>query len=128
MSTKAAASLLKDHLKLPLDHHRPRKHCLICDKVIKDSARQQKGQDAVLCEGDCQGWLHRVCAGVTKKAFHEAADSGKPFFCHYCKSTKQEEDISNLKQTIDDLKSEIAKLKTADHQHISPDGVAATTS
>ena len=44
--------------------------CLICDKVIKDGV---PGQESILCEGECcQGWIHRTCAGLSKRAFQIA--------------------------------------------------------
>jgi len=31
-------------------------------------SRNQK-KDAIFCEGTCQAWLHRQCAGLTEQAF-----------------------------------------------------------
>jgi len=45
--------------------------CLICEEPILKADEHCVGDDAVFCEGDCQGWLHRQCAGVTHPAFDE---------------------------------------------------------
>ena len=75
-----------------------------------------KGQDSILCEGECQGCMHKVCAGICKNAFQKANVSDEPFYCHYCKSSRQEAEISNLKSTINNLESELAQLKTMEYQ------------
>ena len=85
-----------------------RTNCSICEKVIKD---QQKGQESIFCERDCQAWMHRICAGISRKAFGKAKSSDDPFFCHYCLCHKQETEIINLKTTINSLQSELAQLK-----------------
>ena len=33
--------------------------CVVCDKEINDDT-----EDSIFCEGECQGWIHRVCAGT----------------------------------------------------------------
>ena len=91
-------------------------NCMICDKVIKDQDSSNKGQDSIFCKGDCQGWLHRTCAGISKKAFNEATVSDQPFYCHYCRCNLQEE-ISLLNSTIVELKAELkAALKKTNSQ------------
>ena len=44
-------------------------NCSVCEDAILESSNTQDGQDAVFCEGSCQGWMHRGCAGLTKAAF-----------------------------------------------------------
>lgn len=88
-------------------------NCVVCEKIIKDQDSSNKGQDSILCEGDCQGWLHRTCAGISKKAFIEATASDQPFYCHYCRCNLQEEEISQLKITITDLRAELKALKNS---------------
>ncbi len=44
-------------------------NCIICVKVIKDTEGKSKGQDSIYCEGSCQGWLPRTCAGIPKPVF-----------------------------------------------------------
>ena len=44
--------------------------CPVCDETIKEPDDDgNNGQDAVFCEGECQVWLHRTCAGLTAQAF-----------------------------------------------------------
>ena len=49
--------------------------CLICDEPILEQSENCVGDDAVFCEGSCQGWLHRKCAGVTRPAFDKLGES-----------------------------------------------------
>ena len=44
-------------------------NCMICDKVIKDQDSSNKGQDSIFCEGDCQGWLHRIFCWHIQEGF-----------------------------------------------------------
>ena len=41
-------------------------NCDICEKTILD---KHPGEEAVFCEGSCQSWLHRRCAGLPTKHF-----------------------------------------------------------
>ena len=43
--------------------------CLVYEKVILEPDDKNDGHDEVFCEGDCQGWIHRQCAGLTHPAF-----------------------------------------------------------
>ena len=43
--------------------------CIVCDCSILEPSESTEGQDAVFCEGDCQGWVHRICAGLSHPAF-----------------------------------------------------------
>ena len=66
--------------------------CLVCDQIIVEADETTEGQDAVFCEGDCQGWIHRVCAGLTRSAFENLSES-VPYLCLYCSFTKQSNEI-----------------------------------
>ncbi len=92
--------------------------CLICDKNIADASAKSKGQDSVFCEGPCQGWLHRTCAGLSKSMFKLISLPGhnSPFYCLYCSHDRYSDQISLLKSTIDDSSSKLAKLESqSDH-------------
>ncbi len=99
-------------------HPKPKKIkgclCQICDKVIKDAEGKQKGQDSIFCEGNCQGWLHRSCAGITKTAFQaiSSVSFSDRFLCLYCKTTEQDEEIKQLKETIVKLELKLAEQST----------------
>ena len=43
--------------------------CLVCEEPILESGEHCEVNEAVFCEGSCQGWLHRKCAGLTHLAF-----------------------------------------------------------
>ena len=47
------------------------------------------GHEAVFCEGECQIWLHRKCAGLTHQAFAKMSKSDDPYFCVYCQWRSQ---------------------------------------
>ena len=83
--------------------------CLICDASAKS-----KGQDSVFCEGSCQGWLHRTCAGLSKSMFKviSSPEHNCPFYCLYCTHVRYFDQISNLKSTIEDLSGKLAKLES----------------
>ena len=74
----------------------PSSNCVVCERIIKDQDSSNSGQDAIFCEGDCQGWLHRTCAGISEKAFNVATTSDH---YHYCRCNLQEVEISLLKST-----------------------------
>ena len=69
--------------------------CLICDKNIVDASTKNKGQDSVFCEGSCQGWLHRRCAGLCKSIFKviSSPEHNFPFYCLYCTLVRYSEQI-----------------------------------
>ena len=97
-------------------------NCIICEKVIKEPEGKSKGQDSVFCEGTCQGWLHRTCAGLPKQIFQAISTSQDPFLCQCCRSIKQEDTIKDLHNTICDLKGVINNLteKWANHEPTPP--------
>ena len=56
--------------------------CSICEKVIKDSS-----PEAIFCEGQCNTWLHKRCAGFSWysiPSFKTAISTDKPFYCPRC--------------------------------------------
>ena len=85
--------------------------CPVCEEFIKDSSATSDGQDSILCEGTCSTWLHRKCAGLSKKAFQNVCSSNKPFLCPHCVINKHEEEITSLKSTIQVLTSQISSIQ-----------------
>lgn len=85
--------------------------CPICDSAIKDATGRRMGQDAIECSGSCDTWLHRHCAGLSKRAFKAVSKSNDPFYCPQCRLDVQELELRSLKETIRSLTSEIASLK-----------------
>ena len=43
-------------------------YCLVCEKIVieQDGDLGNAGDNAVFCEGACQGWFHRICVGLIK--------------------------------------------------------------
>ena len=86
--------------------------CLICEEPILEADEHCAGEDAVFCEGECQGWLHRRCAGITRTAFHKLGETDKVYLCSYCTSVKQSNEISKLSDIITELHSAVTSLTT----------------
>ena len=83
--------------------------CSICEKAIVDSGR--KGQDSIFCEGSCQAWLHRCCAGLTRTRFDELSDDNASFHCPSCVAEKQTRELADLKSVVVALAQEVTQLK-----------------
>ena len=101
--------------------------CPICCDVIVDVTAGEDGHDSIFCDGACDGWLHRRCAGLPKAAFQaicDAVTANQPFYCPHCRLDSQEKEIATLKQAIDSLSQETARLKCIICQ---PDTVSTTT-
>jgi len=84
--------------------------CLVCDQAIIEASDDVEGHEAVYCEGECQGWIHRDCAGLTRPAFNSLSES-IPFLCSYCTCARQYKEICSLKDTIEDLTNRLAILE-----------------
>jgi len=84
--------------------------CLICEKPILDVSENCVGEDAVFCEGSCQGWIHRTCAGVTRPAFEKLEEPGTHYLCSYCTLVSQNKEIKNLANIIQNLNTSIVSL------------------
>ena len=59
-------------------------HCAICLDIIIEADESNDGRDAIYCEGMCQDWLHRGCAGLSKKSFNIIKDLIEPYYCPHC--------------------------------------------
>lgn len=102
--------------------------CLICDEIIHDG---DNPDDAVYCEGDCQGWLHRNCVCMTKKMYVAIGQSNDPYFCPHCKFTIYHKEINSLRDTIQALSKELSHLKSQNPSakppvNVSPEHAAST--
>ena len=84
--------------------------CLICEVPILEPGEHCVGDEAVFCEGSCQGWLHRKCAGVTCPTFNKLGEPDTEYVCSYCMLVSQNREISKLANTIKDLNSVIVSL------------------
>ena len=91
--------------------------CLICDNIILEPRENTDGHDTILCEGDCQGWTHRHCAGITRPVFEKLLSESAPYLCPHCTLGKQYNEISALKETIKTLTDKISKLEGNQTSH-----------
>ena len=48
-------------------------------KMILEPDEETDGHKALFCEGDCQVWIHRVCAGITHLGYDKLGESTIPF-------------------------------------------------
>ncbi len=55
--------------KGPNGHQKSSLLCIVCDDIIVEAFTTTKGDEAIFCEGECQAWLHRRCAGLPRKAY-----------------------------------------------------------
>ena len=85
--------------------------CPICEERIVDATDKLAGQDSIKCEGRCNSWLHRKCAGLSTAVFADAMQSLTAFCCSNCKLEEQGSEIIHLKLTVSKLLDEIAELK-----------------
>uniref|UniRef100_A0A1X7TK40 PHD-type domain-containing protein n=1 Tax=Amphimedon queenslandica TaxID=400682 RepID=A0A1X7TK40_AMPQE len=86
--------------------------CPHCSDEIIDPVGKKKGHPSIQCNGPCQMWLHRQCAGLSKAAFEAAGASSAPFFCHQCIIASQNQEITNLKTKLEEVTRDIAHLKS----------------
>ena len=43
--------------------------CPICLDTIVEATKTKKVDDAILCDGSCESWMHRRCAGLSESHF-----------------------------------------------------------
>ena len=79
---------------------------LCCKPIIEDR------DDALLCEGSCDKWLHRYCAGVTETQYEALQDSTLPFLSFICSQLKQATVIKVMQAKIDMLTAEVTELRS----------------
>ena len=87
------------------------KVCLICDAIIHEG---DNAENAVYCEGDCQGWLHRKCVCMSKKLYIAIGKSNDPYVCPHCKFDAQQKEVDKLRDTVKTVSNELALLKSKD--------------
>ena len=79
--------------------------------TIQESSDLRNGQDALFCEGSCQKWYHRWCAGVCMEDLNILSNSSEPFFCTACTVRKQNDTIKLLRSDIEVLRNEVVELR-----------------
>ena len=95
----------------------------ICEETIleRDDAKNISGDESIFCQGDCNGWLHRRCAGLNTATFAQlsATKDDTSFFCPSCWASRLEatvrklqDEISSCKSTLVMVQSELASLRS----------------
>lgn len=82
--------------------------CAVCSIVIVDGK-----DEGLFCEGSCQAWLHRRCAGVTVHHFRHLSDSDEKFFCIFCSGLELRSSLSKLESEVAALKVENIRLQAS---------------
>ena len=59
-----------------------------------------KARTLFFCEGNCQQWVHRYCAGVSRKHYNALDTSSPLFLCYTCYIESQKKLIANLEATV----------------------------
>ena len=86
--------------------------CPICDDIILDDTKNQKAHDSIWCDGECNTWLHRGCAGLSKKKFLALKNSDDPFLCVSCHLSAHSTEIYDLRNDLCAMKDELSQLKS----------------
>ena len=94
--------------------------CSVCQEEIVEPNGKKVGQDAIYCDGACQAWLHRKCAGLPKDRFKLVSESNDPFYCPHCRLELQRDEISHLKVEVAELRSELTNLRNTLVTHSLP--------
>ena len=88
----------------------PKVICPVCCDPIEDAVGKNKGQDSIFCDGPCQEWIHRQCAGLSKSLFKSISSTSDPFCCPRCMIDKQSNDICELKRNVAHLMEVVSKI------------------
>ena len=98
-STVTANATLGSKVASPASRSAARKSkstCPICLDRIVDATTKKEGQDSVHCDGQCNAWIHRQCAGLSSSAFDVVRKSTGPFYCPHCRLDIQAKEINSL--------------------------------
>ena len=85
--------------------------CPICNDSIEEASGDNPGQEAVFCDGQCDDWLHRQCAGLSRSRFIEISKTEDPFYCPHCLLTQQGDEIASLKLQLTQIFKEFSEFK-----------------
>lgn len=86
--------------------------CPICEDQILEAKGKRKGQDAIFCDGTCQSWLHRGCAGLSHKAFEAQVNSKGKFYCPNCHLNVFEVIVADLKRELSLVKNALSTISS----------------
>ena len=82
-----------------------------CDLCL--AAIVEDKEDALQCEGTCQLWFHRYCAGVSQSLFKSLAGDDKPFICLHCSQESHHATVNELQSEVAALRAEVVELRAA---------------
>ena len=91
---------------MPKKTTKGKSQCDLCCEPIVDEK-----EDALQCEGSCQLWMHRYCAGVTQSHFKVLASGSNPFVCLHCLQETHLAAVVQLQDEIAVLKAEVTELR-----------------
>ena len=98
---RSAAEEDRGHARLPY----------LCLAYCGPEGEDGCAQDALFCEGVCQRWLHRWCAGVTSERYVVLSSIEDPSLCPSCTVAGQQADIACLRECVNALTDEVRALK-----------------
>ena len=89
--------------------------CLICLDMIVDATADQEDQEAVFCDGVCNGWIYRRCAGLSSTAFAAISSPSvsQPLYYPNCPLEMQSREIIDLKASIQQLYQSESDLQSS---------------
>lgn len=79
---------------------KPHAICPICYEPVQETTKGKKGSGGIFCNGICKDWLHRRCAGLSKKIIELTSENKKQFYCAHCRLDYQEKDLAVLKEKL----------------------------
>ncbi len=82
--------------------------CDLCLAVIAEDK-----EDALQCEGTCQLWFHRYCAGVSQCHFKSLVSDDSHYMCLHCSQNCHHDTVSELQSEVAALRTEVAELRAA---------------
>ena len=101
--------------------------CPICTEIIIENTNEVDGHDAIFCEGTCNSWLHRQCAGLSKSLFQSLAKPEKSYHCPHCRLASYESVVDNMKSIISSLER-VKTLETKNSPNANISYASATAS
>ena len=95
---------------------------LCCERIVENE------DEALFCEGNCQQWVHRYCAGISEKHYKSLDASSPPFLCYACYVEAQRKLVANFESTVATLTAEIAELRKVVSEQVTTSSNAASDS
>ncbi len=95
------------------DKHNSPSNCPVCLEIIKDPSDECQGEDSIHCDGVCNGWLHRRCAGLSVAAFKAINDGpDEAYCCPHCKLLGMSKEVVELKSVVNNLTKRLDALSS----------------